>query len=520
MSTACIREWNFLLQATERLVGSLFASVEGMKLVVGFDKRSLSARNRRWLITLGGFAEMPRRPGQLLYFERDDCAIPSQRIYAIAQAERCDAEINVVSGDAQPAAFTNTEMGLALFEADQSAGAVTAFRRALAADSCDGVAWHGLALVAAANKQFDQADDLCRVATSFTPTPPWIRLDYSEILRAKGEIARAVVECRQAAAEAVDYVTRASARYSLAHLLLLSGDYVDGFIGYEWRLCHRGIPRSTCDAPLWDGSQLHGRRILLLAEQGLGDTIQFARFTAQVQQRGGQVIVQCQPRLIELLRHMPSIGEIYSDAESIPPVDVQARLLSLPLLLALDVTDVRAAPYIVADSSRVCYWQHRLGQLKGLKVGIAWQGNPRNAVDRERSIPLEHFAPLAAIPGVQLVSLQKADGVGQLVSCGFPVVTIDGLDAAGAFLDTAAIMAELDLIVTSDTSIAHLAGALGRPCWVALTLVPDWRWMLNRNDSPWYPTLKLFRQRSLGDWSSVFQEMGHTLKHWPLQSGK
>jgi hypothetical protein len=200
-----------------------------------------------------------------------------------------------------------------------------------------------------------------------------------------------------------------------------------------------------------------------------------------------------------------------------PEFDLHVPLLSLPRLLGTTLESVPAdGPYLDADPDLVETWRHRLGAYPGLKIGIAWQGNPKFRLDWVRSIPLAQFAPLADVPGVHLLSLQKGAGREQLAAPErrFPVTDLGGQmdETTGAFMDTAAVMKNLDLVITSDTSIAHLAGALGVPVWVALNAVPDWRWLLNRDDSPWYPTMRLFRQTRPGHWEDVFHRMAEVLR--------
>jgi hypothetical protein len=262
--------------------------------------------------------------------------------------------------------------------------------------------------------------------------------------------------------------------------------------------------------PMWNGESLGGKTILLYAEQGLGDTIQFVRYASIVKQHGGTVVVECQKPLVGLLEGCPGVDQLVAQGDDLPAFDVQAPLLSVPGILGTSVETIPArAPYLFAKAARVEPWRERL--IDGFKIGIAWQGNPAFRGDPFRSIPLRCFAPLAEIPGVCLVSLQKGAGTEQLAEVRdlFPVIELGSrLDD---FLDTAAVMGHLDLVITSDTAPAHLAGALGVPVWVALSFAPDWRWLLDRCDSPWYPTMRLFRQRELGNWDGVFQEIKEAL---------
>jgi Flp pilus assembly protein TadD len=306
------------------------------------------------------------------------------------------------------------------------------------------------------------------------------------------------------------------AHYNLGTALLLLGQFAEGWAEYEWRWHRPGAVRREFPQPLWDGAPLGGRTILLHAEQGVGDTIQFVRFAPLVRQRGGRVVLECQPSLVPLLTGFPGIDQLGPRRAALPPFDVQAPLLSLPRIFGTTLATVPAeVPYLFPDPRLVAHWREELGTEPGVKVGIAWQGDPRHSDDRSRSIPLVQFEPLARVPGVRLISLQKGPGMEQLPALAdrFPVTDLGRrLDEATApFLDTAALMKHLDLVVTCDSAVAHLAGALAVPVWVALAFTSDWRWLLSRADSPWYPTMRLFRQERPGDWPGVFGRMAEEL---------
>jgi tetratricopeptide (TPR) repeat protein len=299
-------------------------------------------------------------------------------------------------------------------------------------------------------------------------------------------------------------------------LRLLHGDFEGGWQDYErrWALSDM-VPRSF-DRPRWDGSSLDGKTILVYAEQGLGDTIQFLRYLPLVRQRGGMVLFECQPALLRLLAGISGADQLIAAGTLLPPFDVQAALLSLPGIFATTLATIPAdIPYLRAEPSLVDYWRKELEPLGGFKIGIAWQGNPKNPEDRYRSCPLTCFEVLAAADGVRLVSLQKGPGTGQLplLANRFPILDLgDRLDREAAFIDTAAVLMSLDLVVTVDSALAHLAGALGVPVWTLLPLVPDWRWLLERSGSPWYPTIRLFRQNRLGAWGEVFERAAAALR--------
>jgi Flp pilus assembly protein TadD len=309
-----------------------------------------------------------------------------------------------------------------------------------------------------------------------------------------------------------------------AMTLLLMGDFERGWPEYEWRWRCKDWPSAMPPfrQPIWDGGSLEGRTILLHAEQGLGDTLQFIRYAPLVKQRGCTTVVQCQPPLVRILTGCPGIDRLVPLGCPLPDFDVHAPLLSIPRLLRTTPATVPAAvPYLSADEQLLQHWGRQLKPVQAFKVGIAWQGSPTYRKDRDRSVPLAHFAALARVPGVQLISLQKGPGTEQLAGVAdlFPVTDLGSRldETAGAFMDTAAVMKNLDLVVTSDTAIPHLAGALGVPVWVPLPLVPDWRWLLEREDSPWYPTMRLFRQTERGNWTEVFERIARAL-HEKLRS--
>ena len=295
-----------------------------------------------------------------------------------------------------------------------------------------------------------------------------------------------------------------------AHALLQAGRLGDGFAAYRRRFASAEMKPHGHDAPEWDGSDLAGRTLVVHGEQGLGDHIQFARFIGEATRRGGRVIVEARRVMHGLLGRLilprGNRLEIIAAGDPLPPHDLQIPLLDLPRVFGTELADLPGAiPYLAADRARLEAWRARLADDGRLRVGLVWQGNPQARADKGRSPPLAALAPLIDLDGVRLVALQKEHGLDQLAGGPFAGrIERPGPDFdAGpeGFLDTAAAMAALDLVVTSDTAAAHLAGALGRPTLLLLKRSADWRWLEGRTDSPWYPTLELFRQRVAGDWS-------------------
>jgi Flp pilus assembly protein TadD len=306
------------------------------------------------------------------------------------------------------------------------------------------------------------------------------------------------------------------AHWNLALVLLARGDFSRGWLEYEWRRRlenQKGlINRFT--QPEWNGCDVAGLTVLIQSEQGLGDTIQFIRFAPLLARRGAKVIVECQPKLCPLLRKMEGIEQVVARGEPLPFFDTHVRLLSLPGILHTRVESIpEQVPYLKTEPEREKRWKRKIGNV-GFNIGIAWQGSSLYKGDRFRSIPLEHFAALARVPGVRLWSLQKGTGSEQIAKAAFPIMQFDEPmdEEAGAFVDTAAAMKGLDLVVSSDTSVPHVAGALGAAVWLALPYAADWRWLISRDDCPWYPTMRLFRQETFGDWAGVFERIAGALR--------
>ena len=331
-------------------------------------------------------------------------------------------------------------------------------------------------------------------------------------LRALGRIVEA-----RAAFEAAEALGNREAISGRGCLDLMLGDFERGWEGYEARWVDG---KSLADAlgarfPIWRGPGRAGERVLVMNDHGFGDTIQFCRYLPLMAAAGANPTFLCPPRLHRLLSSLTGIRLI----DQRPPderFDAQIAVSSLPHAFATRVDSVpTSAPYLAAEPERVRKWATRIG-VEGFRIGVVWQGNPNPEADMARSVPLAAFAPLAAIPGVRLISLQVGYGVEQLADLppGFPVETLgDDFDSGpDGFVDAAAAMTALDLVVTCDTSVAHLAGALARPTWVALKQDAEWRWLRDRDDSPWYPTMRLFRQTQRGVWSDVFAAMAAELE--------
>jgi tetratricopeptide (TPR) repeat protein len=326
-----------------------------------------------------------------------------------------------------------------------------------------------------------------------------------------------------------------------ALLWLLEAKWEKGWLEFEWRWETKGFTRYTFSQPLWDGSPLASRTLLVPGEQGLGDTLQFIRFVQWLRQRGKRVIAVCQPALWPLLAKSLGQKDLVAAGAPLPAFDVYAPLFSLPRILKTTDSTVPAdIPYLTSGvrcpvsgvktipSSHTGLRTPHSGPIldtgrrtpdagRCLRIGISWQGSLTYGYDRQRSVPLTEFAAIADVAGVQLVSLQKGPGTEQLKALDDGAIQVLDLgscldEESGAFVDTAAVMQHLDLVISSDTAIAHLAGALGVPVWVVLPLVPDWRWLLHREDSRWYPSMRLFRQTQYCEWTDVFRRIVEELR--------
>ena len=381
--------------------------------------------------------------------------------------------------------------------------ALSAYDRALALGSDDARTQNcrGNALVEL--NRLDEALAAYERALAIDPEYTFALVNRGSALRYLGRTDEALASFERAIQKAPDLV---DAHWNRALLLLSQGDFERGFAGYEWRW-RRGIeaPRGFSE-PLWQGEDLKAKTILLYAEQGLGDCIQMLRYLPLVAKKAGKVVLEL-PAPLQPLIGDPTVTLVKPGAP-LPPFDVHCPLMSLPLAFGTTLETIPAdVPYMHVPAKRLEKWRAKLAEIPAPRVGFVWSGRPDHVNDHNRSIPLSRLAPVLAVPGVQFVSLQPETHERDLAEAARrPNLTrFDG--ELADFADTAAAICQLDLVIAVDTAVAHLAGALGKPVWILLSHIQDWRWLLAGRDSPWYPSARLYRQPRPGDWDSVIAEL-------------
>jgi tetratricopeptide (TPR) repeat protein len=429
-------------------------------------------------------------------------------------------------------------LGNALTKHGRASEAIACYRRALELQPNSVAAQHGLGNALADSKDWDAARECFEKALALEPGSADVlnslgNLHYSrksmrdaagayrQALEIDASYARAYVNLGNAVLaqgrhnEARTYYEQGlaldaslpGARYNLALTQLRNGEFTKGWQNYEarWDFEELRLRRRHANTSLWKGEPLEGKTILLHAEQGLGDTLQFVRFVPLVVRRGGRVILEVQSPLARLLRGFPEVAQVVVRGAMLPAFDYQCPLMSLPLALGTSLESIPSAEGYLkfALDTR----QTKPDKASQLRVGLAWSGNPRNKGDANRSMPLVALLPLADVPGLKLISLQKDTGVEQLASLRDQLPIEDAASSHTDMQETAKLVASLDLVLSVDTSIAHLAGAMGKPVWIMLPWVADWRWMEQRSTSLWYASARLFRQTAVGDWDSVARQI-------------
>ena len=394
--------------------------------------------------------------------------------------------------------------------------AALACQRALSIQPKIPEAYNNLGNALCGLRRYDDAITAYRNSLALRPDFADAHDNLGNAYHLKGEIDQAICNHRTAIAVDPDHV---SAHWNLALMLLMQGQFDAAWPEYQWRLKlpARKIGRREIPGPLWDGSDLNGRRVLIHDEQAFGDTLQFFRYVLRVAHRtsesgGGKIILACHAPLAGLLAAQPNIEQCIgiepnAPLPSLPDYDVQIPLLSLPALFG-GAPD--GSPYIHADAEKSAKWKQRLSEWGDRKkVGLVWAG--RDIPYADRSIPPAQLAPVLKNDRFTFVSLQTGPAALEAAKPMDGISIADFSAELNDFSDSAALMADLDLVITIDTAAAHLAGAMGKPTWVLLKRVPDWRWMMERTDSPWYPTMRLFRQKTAGDWSQPIADIAELL---------
>ena len=410
-------------------------------------------------------------------------------------------------------ADAHDKRGIALHKLGRTCEALRCFDTALGINPqhSDSYLNRGVALQFA--RRFEDALESLERALELKPDYAEAHLYKGVALKDLNRLDEALQSYERAIALKADY---ADAHWNKSLVLLALDQSQDAWRLYEWRKQIKDlVGRRDYPRPLWTGDEdLNGKRVLVYWEQGLGDTIQFCRYLAQFKDAGARVLFAPQKQIRRLMGGLEATFEVVDDNISPADFDYHAPMLSLPLAFKTDMLNIPARiPYLKAEKDRVAFWRDKIGR-QGFKIGICWQGST-GKVDSGRSFSLAQFHALSQLSHVRLISLHKGAGEAQLCDLpnGMVVETLgEGFDAGeDAFLDSAAVMTCCDLVITSDTAVAHLAGALGVRTWVALQFMPDWRWLLKRSDSPWYPTMRLFRQTSDGDWETLFMSIKDAL---------
>ena len=354
--------------------------------------------------------------------------------------------------------------------------------------------------------RLDEAVAAYNQAIRFKPDFAEAHSNLGNALKNLGRLDDAIAAHNSAIFHQPDY---AQGHFNLGIGLLLSGDISNGWTEYEWRWRReeKAAALRGFSKPQWQGEAVNGRTVLLHAEQGLGDTIQFCRYAALVAARGGRVILQTPRPLLSALSGVKGVDRLIAAGAPLPAFDVHCPLMSLPHIFGTRLATIPAPlAYIPVEEAKRRNWRQFFSPATGRKIGLVWAGNPQHGNDRNRSLPFAAFAPLWNIPGVRWYSLQVGERRADLDAAP-PGVIEDLSPYLDDFAETAAAISQLDLVLTVDTSVAHLAGAIGRPTWVMLPFAPDWRWLMGRQDSPWYPSVRLFRQDRRGAWESVIHSI-------------
>lgn len=407
-------------------------------------------------------------------------------------------------------------LGLALRAMRQPEAALRCYQKALPLGQAP--VYHQLALAYQDLNQRDLALDHFLQAIAREPNQPNAYVDFGIFLQQQRQVDQAIQQYQRAIALAPNW---AAAHLNLGMAQLLAGDWEQGWAEYEWRLQCPGFPNPLEAIARWEGTNLAGKTIFLQAEQGIGDTFQVLRYLPLLQQQGATVLLECQPELQRLLAGQAGIDRLWQTGDPLPPVDYYLPLMSLPFVLhtRLD-TMPQTCSYLTCPPSLTVSLEANpeAANPDVCQVGLVWATNSAQKLyqfspQQHRNLPLAVLQPLRSLSNYCFHSLQVGNAANELAPIDWPDL-VDWRDRLQDWADTAAAIAQLDLVITIDTAVAHLAGAMGKPVWVMLPYSPDWRWLLDRDDSPWYPTMRLFRQTQPGDWAGVVMAIYESLASW------
>lgn len=438
-------------------------------------------------------------------------------------------------------------LGNAYHDLDQLDDAIQAYRQGLALypNSPEGLT--NLAIALGEKSEFQEALTLCRQAQALDPDFPDAPLTLANLYQQMGDYPQAItayqaalekfpgdVEARNnlgiayqsqgnldAALSSFDQALdlnpgHPESHFNRAMTLMKAGRFTEGWLEYEWRFSTWSIPRREFTQPLWDGSPFHGKTLLVYSEQGYGDAFQFVRYLSRVKALGGKVLLECHPGTLRLLQTMSGPDHCFErrpDGTSPESFDLQIPLMSLPRVLNTTLETIPdSVPYLSAPPEMIAHWQTRIPPAPALNIGLVWSGSPTNKNGNFRSCPLSALSPLLSLIGVKFYSLQTGPACEELANTpAFSSLITDLSLELTDFAETAAAICQLDLVISIDTSVAHLTGALGKPVFTLLPFNSDWRWLSGRTDSPWYPGMRLFRQNHHGDWTGVIHEVRQAL---------
>ena len=408
-------------------------------------------------------------------------------------------------------ATTLNLLGVLYCQTGQDAVGIKCLRQSIAIAPRNVDSHFNLAKALHAQHKYEEAEDHFRAVLEIAPDHADSLSGLAAIGLIRGNWTAAKKYCQRVLQLRPD---DPESHFLLGTLLLTEGDFERGWPEFEYRARCPSIVGRKFTQPRWDGSSRPGQAILLYGEYGLGDVLQFIRYAPGVSKRAERVFIEVPSSLLPLLESS-GFANLVAHDKPLPDFDFELPLTSLPGVFKTTLETIPAdVPYIFANASYLDKWRQRLAGVEGFKVGVHWQGSHAYQNDRHRSMQLANFEPLASVPGVRLISLQKGPGERQIadVPNRFSVIALDGLDEqGGAFMDTAAVVHQLDLVISSDSAVAHLAGSMGIRTWLVIPFSADWRWFLDREDCPWYPTMRLFRQTKLDDWPELFARIAAEL---------